>query len=225
MRKLSGAILLSGFLLLPPHVRAQNNDESWNNLRKITKFHAYAYADRKGNCGKARIDRVTDQSVTLKRPNKTKITIQRADLLRIGQWGLWPIGTLFSGRSSWYDVKLLPHDARDSNRRARMRIVTSDGKEHGGELLDADDGRLKLLLHGRKLVFAKSDISKVYVMEFRPISEVGQELLVFAALDPEVWISFVRIPVPLYDVSKPEENMPIECEEVGWNSTIIKQLF
>lgn len=225
MRKLAGPIVLSACLFLAPNGRAQTKEDPWNNLRQITKAHTYAYADRKGNCGKARIDRVTDQSVTLKRPNKTKITIQRVELLRIGQWGLWPIGTLYSGRSSWYDVKLLPHDAKDSNRRERIRIVTIEGKEDSGELLDVDDSSLKLLKHGRESSFAKANIAKVYAMSFRPISDIGQEMFVFAAFDPEFWISFVRIAVPLYDVSKPEEDLPIECEEVGWNSTIIKQIF
>jgi hypothetical protein len=215
MRKLSGAIVLSGCFLLTPNVHGQSKEDPWNNLRQITKTHTYSYADRKGDCGKARIDRVTDQSVTLKRPDRTKITIQRPDLLRVGQWGLWPVGTLFSGRSSWYDVKLLPHDAKESNRRARMTIVTSDGKEHSGELLDADDTSLKLLKHGYEFLFVKVDISKVYVMEFRPISDqaefASRELFVFIALDPEVWLSLIRIPVLLFDASKPEENDAVEC--------------
>ncbi len=215
MRYLSGAILLGASLLFAPLARAQSKDDSWNNLRQITKLRTYAYADRRGNCGRARIARVTDQSVTLKRPNKTKITIQRADLLRIGQWGLWPIGALYSGRSSWYDVTLLPHDAKSSNRRMRIRIVTIDGKERSGELLDVDDSSLKLLKHGRESSFAKGSIAKVYAMSFRPISDQGeyaaQELFVFVALDPEVWISLIRIPVLLYDSSKLEENNAIQC--------------
>lgn len=229
VQKLPVTILLSGCLLFAPNMHAQSEEDPWNNLRKITKKHTYAYADRKGGCGKARIIRVTDQFVTLKRPENTTITIQRGELLRIGQWGFWPIGTLFNGRSSWYDVKLLPHDAKASNRRARMRIVTSDGKEHSGEFLGADDSNLRVLKHGKEFSFAKADISKVSVLEFRPISDQGevaaQELFVFAVLDPEVWISCIRMPVLLYDTSKPEENSPIECEQEGWNSKTTKHTY
>jgi hypothetical protein len=229
VQKLPVAILLSGCLLFAPNMHAQSEEDPWNNLHKITKKHTYAYADRKGGCGNGRITRVTDQSVTLKRPDNTQVTIRRAELLRIGQWGLWPIGTLFSGRSSWYDVKLLPHDAKDSNRRARIRIVTSDGEEHSGELLGADDSSLKVSKHGKEFSFAKSDISRVSVLEFRPMSDATEEavgeMLVFGIFVPQVWISLIRIPVVLYDVSRPEENLPIECEEVGLNLRTTKQIY
>ena len=186
-------------------MHAQSKEDPWNNLRKITKKHTYTYADRKGGCGKARITRVTDQSVTLQRLDNTQVTIQRAELLRIGQWGLWPIGTLFSGRSSWYDVKLLPHDAKYSSRRARVAIVTSDGKVHIAELLGADNSSLRVLKHGNEFLFAKADISRVSVLEFRPMSDATEEavgeMLVFGIFVPQVWISLIRIPVVLYDVS------------------------
>jgi len=229
VRRLPVAILLSGCVLFAPNMHAQSEEDPWNNLHKITKKHTYAYADRKGGCGKARIARVTDQSVTLKRPDNTQITIKRAELLRIGQWGLWPIGTLFSGRSSWYDVKLLPHDAKYSSRRARVRIVTSGGDEHIGEFLGADDSSLRMLKRGKEFLFAKADISRVSVLEFRPMSDATEEavgeMLIFGIFVPQVWISLIRIPAVLYDVSRPEENLPIECEEVGWNSKTTKQIY
>ena len=110
-----------------------------------------------------------------------------------------------------------------------MRIVTSDGKEHTGELLGADDSSLRVLCDGKEFLFAKADICRVSVLEFRPISDVTEEmageLFVLVVLDPEVWISCIRIPVLLHDTSKPEENSPIECEEVGWNSKTIKQIY
>lgn len=221
VRNSLGVILLAACVALPSHVHSQSKkDDQWENLKQITRHRTYLYIDRGLHCGSAKIDQVTEQAVTLKRSNNTKITIDRQDLLRLGEWGLSAVGIIYSGRSSWSDVRNQRHSSKDPQKSARMRVVTLHGKSHEGQLIEVDNTHLALLDADNRIQLAKSDISKVYYLRIKPYSDraeyVAEEAPLIWALDPEVlWYALdsTRIPVLLYDSSVPEDYSAIECSE------------
>jgi hypothetical protein len=178
------------------------------------------YMDRRLHCGAARIVEVSEQAVTLKRADHTKITIEREDLLRLGEWGLSATGIIYSGRSSWSDVKNQRHDPKNPQRSARMRVLTLDGTSHEGPLIEVDDTHLALLDGDNATQLKRSDISKVYHLRLKPYSDsaehMAEEAPLIWALDPEVlWYALdsTRIPVLLYDASLPDDGSALECSK------------
>ena len=214
-------ILLSACLALPSNALGQpKKDDQWENLRQITRRRTYMYIDRRLRCGAGMIAEVSEQAVTLKRADHTKIIIERQDLLRLGELGLSATGIIFSGRSSWSDVKNQRHSSKDTQRNARMRVITLDGKSHEGQLTEVDDARLALLDGDDRISLTRTDISKVYHLRFKPYSDraeyVAGELPLIGALDPEVLkyeLDFTRIPVLLYDSSVAQDENAIECSK------------
>jgi hypothetical protein len=221
VRNSLGVILLTACSALPLNALGQSKkDDQWENLKQITRHRTYLYIDRRLHCGSAKIDQVNEQAVKLKRSDNTKITIDRQDLLRLGEWGLSAVGIIYSGRSSWSDVKNQRHSSKDPQKSARMRLVTLDGKSHEGQLIEVDDAHLTLLDADNRIQLAKNDISKLYHLRFKPYSDraeyVAEEAPLIWALDPEVlWyaLDFTRIPVLLYDSSVPEDDRAIECSK------------
>jgi hypothetical protein len=214
-------ILLSAWLALPSNALGQSKkDDQWENLKQITRHRTYMYIDRRLHCGAGMIAEVSEQAVTLKRADHTKITIERQDLLRFGELGLSATGIIFSGRSSWSDVRNQRHSSKDTQRNAWMRVVTVDGKNHEGQLTEVDDAHLALLDGDDRISLARTDISKVYHLRFKPYSDraeyVAGELPLIGALDPEVLkyeLNFTRIPVLLYDSSLAQDENAIECSK------------
>jgi len=221
VRNSIGVILLVAWLAIPLNVLGQSKKaDQWGNLQQITRRRTYMYIDRRLHCGAARIAAVSDQAVTLKRADQTKITIERQDLLRFGELGLSATGIIYSGRSSWSDVKNQRHDPKNPQRRARMRVLTLEGTSHEGQLIEVDDTHLALLDGDNTTRFNRSDISKVYHLRLKPYSEraeyVAEEAPLIWVLDPEVlWyaLDFTRIPVLLYDASLPDDGTVFGCSE------------
>jgi hypothetical protein len=221
VRNSLGVIFLTACLALPLNALGQSKkDDQWENLKQITRRRTYLYIDRGLHCGNAKIDQVTEQAVTLKRSDNTKITIERQDLLRLGEWGLSAVGIIYSGRSSWSDVRNKPHSSKDPQKSARLRVVTLDGKSHEGQLIEVDDTHLALVEADNRTQLERIDISKVYHLRFKPYSDraeyVAEELPLIWALDPEVLkyaLDFARIPVLLYDSSVAQDESAIECSK------------
>jgi hypothetical protein len=219
VRKTRSIILLGACLALPLNVLGQSkNDDQWENLKQITRRRTYMYVDRQLHCGNAKIDQVTEKAVTLKREDHTKITIERQDLLRLGEWGLSANGIIYSGRSSWSDVRYQRRDAKNPQRGAKLHVITLDGKSHEGQLIGVDDTNLALLDADKRVQLARSDISKLYYLRLKPFSDraeyVAEELPLLWVLDPEVLkyeLDITRIPVLLYDSSAPQDDSAIAC--------------
>lgn len=214
-------ILVGACFVFPSNVLGQaKTDDQWENLKQITRRRTYMYVDRSLHCGSAKIDQVTDQAVTLKHSDHSKITIERHDLLRLGELGLSATGIIYSDRSSWSDVRNQRHSPKDPHRRARLRAVTLDGKSHEGQLIEIDDTHLTLLDGDLRTQLANSDISKVYHLRPKPFSDraeyVVQEAPVIWVLNPEVLsfeLDFTRIPVLLYDSAAPQDDSAIQCSK------------
>jgi hypothetical protein len=224
MKHTMRVIILSGYLSLTPSASGQTTvaDDGWEHVKHFHRDRSFIFVDRQFDCNRGKIGDVTDQAISVKRPDQTRFTIERQDLLQITvSWrvtGTLDIrGVLFSGRSSWADVKALLPKLRPY-RREKVRVVTLNGKEHSGELIEVDDSHLAVLAGGQHQELAKSDISKVYYITLKQLGDLAEYTLGedpwLAIFDPEAWPILVgagRIPVLLYDSSKPEDDSAIIC--------------
>jgi hypothetical protein len=217
---LSSCMLISCISIVASAIAEEKDtDEAWKQAKQLHRDRSFAFVDRRLNCSEGKIVHVTEQAVTLKRPDNTKTTIDRQDLLRLSVVGSRAGGILYSGRSSWADIKALFRDST-SYRREKVRLFTQDRKGHVGELIDADDSHLEVLASGQKVQFAKSNISKIYFITIKQLNDKAEEVFQedpwLAIFDPEAWPIILgggRIPVLLFDSSKTEDNGAIECEK------------
>ena len=216
VRSAVAIMLFSSSVLFPAKDLERVQDDQWKNLMKADRGQRYAFVTRELRCAQGTIAAVTKQTVTLKRPDGTTVSIARQDLLRFGDQEIGSIGTFYSGRSSWLDVKDLPHN---SKRGEEMQVVMLDGKKHHGELLDVQDTSLTLLNAHRSVQFAKIDISQIYRFKYKPMSKSAEyannELFVFKIFDPELWLYYFkgRVSVLLYDSRMKEDNSAIQCKQ------------
>lgn len=219
MRNVASVIILSGSMLLARCVSSQAkvDDIAWEHVKHFHRDRSFVFVDRRFVCNNGRIARVTDRAISLKRPDHTEVTIERKDLLRITVSELRVRGILYSGRSSWVDVASLFQES-SSYRREKVLVATLSGKTQSGQLVEADDSHLTILTGARRQPIAKSNVSKVYYITVRQLSDRAEYVFGedpwLAIFDPEAWpliLGANRVPVLLYDSSKPENNEAIAC--------------
>ena len=58
-------------------------DDSWQNLRHITHERYYTVVDRKSHCITGHIVKANDHELTLELPNRTPVTFDRTNVLRV----------------------------------------------------------------------------------------------------------------------------------------------
>jgi hypothetical protein len=211
-------IFLVGWCLAATPNRAFGADEPdrWEILHQVRQNREYMLVDRDLHCYSGKIARVTAQSVAIQDGKKPPVTIERKDLLRLGEF-LTPASVIYSGRSSWADVQKLPHhpphDAVD------VRVVTHEGKEYSGKLIATSDTGLTVSAGHQKVDISKPVVSQVFYLRYKPMSPGTEyaydESFVFQVFDPALWPYLLgaapKIAVRLYDSSQPEENSPIVC--------------
>jgi hypothetical protein len=209
-------LMLFSSSALFPNLR-QVEDDQWKNLMQANRGRSYAFVTDELDCADGRIAAVTKQTVTLKRSNGTTVSIETQHLLRFGDEGIRSIGIIYSGRSSWFDVKDLPHNSKGG---AELQVVMLDGTKHHGQLLDVQDTTMTLLDADHRIQFAKIDISQIYRFRFKTLSSRAQyaydELFVFKIFDPELWPYFLnkgRVSVLLYDSRMKEDDSAIQCKQ------------
>jgi hypothetical protein len=213
------AVLLSVIIVLTcPVVSAQGQDDQWQNLKYPKKSVTYLVVTREGHCASGRLS-ITGTSLTVVRPDKTSLTTTRDDVLRVNGGSLGASEILFSGRSSWADVMSLPHGHSWG---ARIRVLTTRGSKHAGEIDDIDESSVTLFHSRDKLRLAKGEIGQVYLLTIKPLSPnaeyLNEEFALFDFLDPEFWPYFLgadRVSVLLYDFRLPEDDRRIECQELN----------
>lgn len=216
-------MLISGTALFPANAPQQIHDDQWQNVMQANRHRNYGFVTDELHCADGRIIAATKQAVTLKRPDGTDVSIARQDLLRFGEetsFGeqmTWSAGIIYSGRSSWFDVKHLPHNSKGG---AEMQILMQDRTTHQGQLLDVQDTSATLLNAHRSIQIAKIDISQIYRFRFKTLSSRAQydydELFVFKIFDPELWPYFFnkgRVPVLLYDARMKEDDTSMQCKQ------------
>jgi hypothetical protein len=205
-------LLLATSLLCIPLVHAAGKDDPWNVLKHITHRSTLAFMVSGADCMKGKIQSVAADSIKIKLQGGTFTTIERRKLLRVEGYG---VGVIYSGRSSWADVKAIRHDLDE-----RARLLTKDGKKYHGKA-QASDTDVTIEQSGKTTTVLKSNIAQVYFLTDRPASDsldgVAQEEPGLAWLDPELWLYMAQksnpIAVRLYDSSLPEDNAPVNCHD------------
>jgi hypothetical protein len=185
-------------------------DDSWENLKHITHRRSYHVVDRDAKCEKGTITQVTDQSLTLKTNESSKIQLRRTNVLRVSEE---PKGeaVVFSGISSWVEVKAL-------HTKAKVRIVTNKGDQHIGTLVTANDDSISILQSEKATEFAKNSLVRLYIIREKPLSdsaEFASHEMLWPLFVPELWPYILKaaptISVRIYDSSIPEQDTPIRC--------------
>jgi hypothetical protein len=186
-------------------------DDSWENLRRVTWHRTYTFVDHESNCFAGQILTVADQSVTIKRPQAKNITVERQNTLRVTD-GRHINDVIYSAKSSWADVEGILPKTKEG-----VRVRTTSGRKYDGKLASASDTSITLMHPGGNINLAKADITQVYYVRYKPLSEgaehSAQEMFF---VDPRLWPYFLnisaKIPVRLYDSSVPEDNAPVQCK-------------
>lgn len=181
----------------------------------------FTFLDAKGSCFHGRIVSLTSDRVAVrywsyeKHPQPVMITLQRPDVRRISD-GSKAIDIVYSGRSSWVDVRALQHIGSHE----AVVLITKDGTGHKGRFSDVSDNDVKLM-HGTKTVhIAEKEVAQVYYLREKPVGEgteyAAQEM---AFVDPLLWPYLLhvapRFNVRVYDADMPEDNAPSECRQTS----------
>lgn len=220
-------------LLVSICASGETQDDSWQNLRQITRERYYTVLDRKANCVTGHIAGATDRGITLKLTDGTSATLDRENVLRVSVSHAAPylpsrvqadvtrvLDVVFNDKSSWFDLKGLAPQEKIGNLGQSVTIVKTDGTKYEGRVLATSDTQLELDQPGGKLTIAKSDIAQVYYLRYKPLTDSEK----YSAqedfwIDPRLWPYYLhlapKIPVRLYDSSLPEDNTPVRCENVS----------
>lgn len=185
---------------------------STDDLANVTHSASFTFAKRDGTCIKGTIQNVSGRTVTVQPFQHAPVIIQRDDLLRVGHGD----ALLYSARSSWDDVMgVLPYP------REELAIVLKDGRRTKGKSLKIATDSITLRHAFSTTTYLKKNISSVDYLRLKPetdnfdfLSEEAPFLLLFNA---ETYYRAAglegRIPVRLYDASKPEDNSHL-CTQI-----------
>ena len=203
--------------------------DSWQNLKHVTHERYYTVVDRKSNCITGHIVKTNDNELTLRLPNRTYATLDRANVLRVSVSGAAPylpprvqadVGraydVIYNDKSSWSDLKSL--GGRE------VKVVKEDGETYQGKLLITSETQIELNGTGGTLEFAKKDIAQVYHLRPEPLTDSEK----YSAqegfwMDPRLWPYYFNLvpslAVRFYDSSLPDDNLPVRCENDSRENT------
>ena len=197
-------------------------DDSWQNLKHVTHERYYTVVDRKSDCITGHIVKTNDHELTLKLPDRTYATFDRANVLRVSVSQAAPnfpprvqadVGrvydAIYNDKSSWGDLKSLAGQ--------EVKVVKTSGETYEGQLLITSETQIELDRTGGKLELAKEEIAQVYHLRPKPLTDSEK----YSAqedfwMDPRLWPYYLklvpRLPVRLYDSSLPNDNTLVRCE-------------
>jgi hypothetical protein len=217
-------------LILALHAAGATTDDSWGNLRLVTRERYYTVMDRKSNCVTGQIVTANDRAVTLKLPDATNATLERADVLRVSVSQAAPNfphnlradiarvrDLIYNDKSSWFDIKGLDVQEKIGVAGQEVRIVKKDGHKYEGRVFRISDTQLELDRPVGRLEVSKADVAQVYYLRYKPLTDSEK----YSAqedfwVDPRLWPYYLKLspkmPVRLYDSSRPEDDTPSRCE-------------
>ena len=202
--------LTVGCLAFALCLRASDTDAEWQGLGTVERSNTYTIVLRDGTCQRGKIQKVEPEKLTLESGN----TVMRSDIVYVGE-GVSPHEILYSGRSSWYDVKEVKPGPSEN-----LELRLKSGKSMRGSVIHASDSDLTMKRFGRAVTISKQDIAEVDYVRFKPVSEshryVAREAPELEFLDPKWWQYLLRIgalqSVRIYDSAIPEDNSPLSCK-------------
>jgi len=208
-------------LILPTTAPGQQNDASWKNLNQLTHRASFIFATKRRDCVTASLKSTNDTSLTVKLRDGMTEKVQRDDLLRIN-YGESARGVLFSGRSSWLDVRALSGTPAPKSL-PKVIVETKAGNAHQGTLMSVSSDRLMVRSGNKELELAKGEIATISYVVPKPVSAsasyADEELVFLKVFDPELWPTLFGLQgslvVRLFDASMPEDDSEIVCKGSG----------
>ena len=205
------AVLLASSLALALPAQGATPDAGWGVLAHVTWARDYSFVLRDGTSAAGVVLSVSPDSVTLSvrgEPPSTKtstVTLERSNVLRVDD-GVKGADLIYSGRSSWSDVRAIPpYEGVE-----RLEVVTRSGARLTGKTATVSD--VEITLAGHRI--PKADVSQVYYLRVKPLSDnwehAFRESLTLYPLS--LLFQIHKIAVLLYDSSLPEDNTPLKLE-------------
>ncbi len=200
-------IVIAFVLIASSCVFAQSSSDA---LRGVSHSSSLTFMKRDRTCVYGPIAKVNAQAITVQQYNAKPITIQRADLLQVSQGD----ALLFTVLSSWSSVMkahVLPHEAFILTMRNSKTVKGRPAK------ITSDSITLK---HGlTTTTYMKNEVATVDYLCLKPESDnldyFAQEAPFLLFFDPGFYYRLAglegRIPVRLYDSSRPESIAAPKC--------------
>lgn len=194
-------------------------DSSWTNLKTAVQDR-YGYSTvilRNRSCISGHISKFDADSLAISesRTDPAAVTLQRGNVLRVLS-GSEPTDTLYSGRSSWDDVRAVATQGHE-----HLRLELKSGKAITGAPVSSSESQLTLHHLGKDFTVEKNDIAhayfvhKVYKTPSRDANYVFEEASILAPFFPQTWPYLFDVGTPvtvrLYDSSIPEDNVSVSC--------------
>ena len=174
-------------------------------LAGVTHASTLYVVQQDGSCIRGMLSKTDQKSLTITPFQKQPITLQWDQLAQVSQGD----ALLFTARSSWAQVirtHLYPREA--------LVVVTKVGKRYKGKPLAVTDRDITMSHGLHKVVITRSDVALIDYLRDKPATDnflfVLEEAPWALVFYPELYGRMVglegRIPVRIYDVSKPEDD-------------------
>ena len=183
-------------------------DDGWSNLSRITRDTTYAVISRDGKCTVGSLISADAHEVVVRDVNGTATHFRRGDVARFAEETGDAHDAIYSGRSSWADLK-----ESDPFWRESVRIVTRTGEELDWQAPKLSDDSITF----KSRTIAKTNVRFGIYERFKPITAREHYLAheSMTILDPRLWFQGLmlgRIDVLLYTSDLPEDNSKLLCK-------------
>jgi hypothetical protein len=202
------ALLLVSYVSL-----AAAPNDGWNNLKNSIRNCSYVVLSRDGRCTVGKFVSADEQSLQLQVMNAKgtydPISLQRAQILRVSEDSNQTThNTVFSGRSSWSDVKTAEPQASEY-----LSVITKQDQELKFKKPKVTDD---IITVGRTTV-KRDDIRFVSYVRFKSISDSAARNWGEAGIFvwPAFWIyqrMLPKISVLLYNSAEKQDDSTLECK-------------
>ena len=175
-----------------------------DTLSHLSCSASLTFVQRDGTCLIGPISKADATTITVQPYKKSPVILRREDLFQVSQ----DDAIIYSGRSSWADVTSAHVYPREA-----FVLTLSNGKVIKGKSVKVDADTIRLKYGIKSTLSLKSDIKTVDHLRLKPESDdfdfMLQEAPYMTLFYPEFYYRAIglegRIPVRLYDASKPQD--------------------
>jgi hypothetical protein len=143
------------------------------------------------------------------------MSLERKDVLKVGDYLLPDFNFLYVARNSWQDVMAL-HAVSGTNE--RVRVATRKGNKYEGEVANVSAREITLRVRKNPKTIARADVAAVDYVRYKPPSnDAAFWMSEGVLLTPETWVYVLglqpKVSVRVFDGTKPENNIEITCKK------------